>query len=414
MLVIITGCGNDADVIIGTQLPAGDGTIYGEIMPDSMHTTVCLLEAFDTIATVTAQPYRGRFVFRDLPFGIYTLIAFNADWEGSDMVYLEEAGPERVYIQLNHRYLDFDLRTISARDMRDDYTVIVDIDGNGSAVIDTIRLTPSLRHEIVRSWVDAGVLGVKIDVHELFAVDTLTARVAYRHESLGRDTLALRYPVDSLGLSEGLLREIISKVSSPGDYVTPRLLDEPDLRLYPEESVIVSFGRPMNRSATERSITIEPPVGANYFWHGDKVTIVPALPLDPDTTYRLSIGTEAMTLDSVHPPGPCAFTLIIREQNFFTSYFPLDSAEQVAPALPFSFTSAYSLEPSMLREAFSITPPVDSLVFSSPDEGVVEVSHATLLPDTTYTITIDTTLSSRKGTTSGEILVIRFRTRPAS
>jgi hypothetical protein len=68
----------------------------------------------------------------------------------------------------------------------------------------------------------------------------------------------------------------------------------------------------------------------------------------------------------------------------------------------------------MLREAFSITPPVDSLVFSSPDEGVVEVSHATLLPDTTYTITIDTTLSSRKGTTSGEILVIRFRTRPAS
>jgi hypothetical protein len=166
----------------------------------------------------------------------------------------------------------------------------------------------------------------------------------------------------------------------------------------------------MNKQSVENNITLQPHVPFTFFWSGDTLSIIPANSLQQDTTYTVTIGDETMTTDSVPFRCPFSFFVTTSSSTFFSDYWPLDSAKNINRVIPFTYKSPYTLEAAPLRDAFSIIPAVDSLEFTATQSGMVEVRHAALDPDTTYQITVNGSLMSRKGTLLGEDLIIIFST----
>jgi hypothetical protein len=256
---------------------------------------------------------------------------------------------------------------------------------------------------------------VIFDIDSLFSVDTLKVAIVIKHSGNGSlfpsDSIILTYPIDSTGLDSVLTDKLVRQTGSGvfrnnGLIHVDHSIESHNL----EEEILIDFFNPMDRQSVEKSITTQPQFAATFFWSDNILRIVPSNSLLPDTTYIITIGTKAMTMDSVFFRCPFRLTVKTSSESFFYNYWPLNSAMNIDPVLPFVFYSNYSIEPHLLRDAFSITPSVDSLTFEMTEPGIVKVYHAPLLPSTKYQIVIDSSLISLKGTLLGKDLNTSFTT----
>jgi hypothetical protein len=252
---------------------------------------------------------------------------------------------------------------------------------------------------------DRDSLRVLFPVDSLFSADQLSMTLDISIRDSGgsgwvADSICVDYPIDSAGLDSTLTRMLVCDVY-PERYG----------RANPEDSIVIEFARVMDRESVENRTSFDPDFSATWFWTDHEATIVPANALAAATDYVVTVGAGAVTRDSTVFRTAYTFGFETGDWDFFSSYWPLADAAGVPPNVPFRFSSPYSLEPVLLRQAFSIEPAVDSLGFSVGDEpGVVSVSYVDLSPGTGYVITIDSTVSSRKGMVLGERLEIPFTT----
>ena len=414
-------CNDKPDVSI--SFGNNTSVVFGRAVPETLNTQVYLLKDDDTISSTVTNKRNGSFVFKDLPFGIYTIKASCGDWFAEDIINVSES-IENTYLNmcrgrgsLEHTNITPGEKITTALLVNDSILSINIRIKNATflqpgLIIEPKRLSDGFLIDTSNSY-DTRI--VKFCIDSLFSVDTLKVTVLIKHSGNGslslKDSIILTYPIDSTGLDSVLTDKLVRQVG-------------PDVYRYnessstshwivnhnPEKEILIGFVKPMNRQSVEKSITIQPPFAATFFWSNNILSIVPSNSLLPDTTYKVTIGTPAMTMDSIF--FRCPFTISVRTLggSFFYNYRPLKNALYTDPVLPFVFFSYYSIEPQLLRDAFSITPPVDSLRFEMSETGDVRVYHATLLPSTKYEIVIDSSLTSRKGTQLGEDLSIPFTT----
>lgn len=414
-------CNDKPDVNI--SLNDNTSVVWGTAIPETLSTHVYLLKNDDTISSTITNKSNGSFVFTDLSFGIYTIKGSCGDWfaETTLSVFDSRVGTY-LHMYRGGGYLDYTNITpgekITPALLKNDSTLPLNIRIKRAVylesglIIQPKRLFGNFTIDTSKGY-DTRIVYFCID--SLFSVDTLKVTVMIKHSENGSlfltDSIILTYPIDSTGLdsvlTDKLVRQIGSDVYRSNESgSTEHWIVNHNL----EDEILIDFARPMNRQSVEKSITTQPPFAATFFWSNNILKIVPSNSLLPDTEYNITIGTKAMSKDSIF--FRCPFTLTVRTsgESFFYDYWPLNNSMNIYPVLPFVFSSNYSIEPQLLRDAFSITPSVDSLRFEMSDPGIVRVYHATLLPSTKYQIVINSSLISLKGTLLGKDLSTSFTT----
>lgn len=408
-------CAGDADVVVGRcDLTS---SISGNVRPVGPDITVHLVRGDDTVATTNADPESGGFVFSDVAYGRkYTVIAVGEEATGSSYVRTERS-LETVGVFMEPegwpiKNLDFhDGDTITSMDLAVDSVIRIRIELKPDFVLReerplAVRHPGSLTGTEPEEVSFGRILVAAFETEKLFAARrtafTIYFSKAGKSANPAADSVTLTYFIDSTALDSTLTRLLLG--SGFRDTVT---IDR-------EEAIPVVFARQMNRPSVENAVTVSPSFQPNFFWSNTTLRIQPANTLAESTVYTVTIDTSAMTRDSAMFRRPVHIRAVVQSRAFFREYWPLDGADSVSLVAPFHFDSPYSLDPELLRGAFSIRPEVDSLEFSSPEhDGRVEITHAMLLPDTNYTITVSDSLRSLLGTPLERELTITFQTDEA-
>jgi hypothetical protein len=373
---------------------------------------VALIGVFDTLALTTADK-KGAYVFRDVPSGYYEVCAWSGDW----FVAAERVHVGRHLEQVEHlrmvrggailswfRDVARDT-TIAFTDLERDGALRLEIDLRSSIVAigsgTLLSVEPAYLGDIVQSAYDAYELAIEAPADVVFQTDSLALTIGATLAGSNRmDSVRLVYAVDTVGFDS---------------LMTARMIHEWEPRngakgVDRERAIHMRFAQRMDRPSVENSISLQPAANLEFFWSDRELSVVPANSLDASTTVTLTIDTTAMTHDSVRFRVPIRLSFTTNDPDFFRDHWPLHAAENAPPEAPFFFESVYTLDSSLFVAAFSIQPEPDSLTFSPANEHRIRVHHGTLLPDTTYTITIDGSLSTRKGTLLGSDKKIVFHT----
>jgi hypothetical protein len=183
----------------------------------------------------------------------------------------------------------------------------------------------------------------------------------------------------------------------------------------PPDKITVTFKMPMNQASVEKAFSMQPSLPVNFFWtpwnsyNGIQVlTVQFAAPLQAGTNYRVSLdsGYTSKDLSLSGPPMTLSFSTL---PFTIDSYYPLNGAQSVPLDTPFTFSMNFACDSTSFKRALSLTPAVDSLKFSFYNT-FVSVRHASLLPETAYTLVLDSQLTSTRGTPAGLRKVIQFKT----
>jgi hypothetical protein len=248
-------------------------------------------------------------------------------------------------------------------------------------------------------------------------------------------------------------------------YLPPDKYSSGSQRLF----ISISFDRPMNRASVERALSIGPAVTGGYFeWFQNMkkfnyTSTASTYAWDGQTLYNESMATKAVTLDTVSRYTPSAEISTYSVAKSFTFYFPysgcytdttytirigksavdtagtpLDSElvftfKTIQSAIAFSgiemvphngddwvplISSGIQLTfPKRMSETSVETGVTINLaqnpIFLWTDYSKVNIYTGGLfVPDTTYIITIDSSIQDIEGAALGEPSVLSFRTAP--
>lgn len=401
-------CAKDPDIVVTSA--ASIATVWGYVSPAKPAVRVFFVRGHDTIATVTADTVSGSYTLRNVPYDVYAIYGSSGNAYGHDL----EAVDQPVY-SVRTMYLLPAGTMVEDLKYADGDTLHPDT-GFGDSLADfSYELSDTVSFsarpfaivpaslEGAALWHTSGrYLYVDIPTLNLFSNSqvTLTCYVtAGASSGIPRDDSAVfRYALDTTGLGRATSRMLLLGYSPSGTSV------------FREDSLTVQFARVMNRDSVEKSVSVLPAVAKTFSWNNNTLIIAPANALEPFTPYTVTIGSGAMTLDSIHFGAPYVFSFTTGDRDLFSSTWPSDSAVDIPLNVPFMFNSPYSIEPQLIQNAFSITPPVDSLNFQMDKAGLVTVTHATLIADTVYRIVIDKSCQSLKGIQLGTDLDIFFHT----
>lgn len=108
---------------------------------------------------------------------------------------------------------------------------------------------------------------------------------------------------------------VIVPVHPPGDTTRPSITDRkptPDAKDVPTDSRIeITFSEAMNRSETERALTISPKVAGKMTWEGNTLVFTPDKPLKKGQKYTITIEPYAEDLagNALNPVSSWSFTV---------------------------------------------------------------------------------------------------------
>jgi methionine-rich copper-binding protein CopC len=166
-------------------------------------------------------------------------------------------------------------------------------------------------------------------------------------------------------------------------------------------NIIVNFNGPIDTSGINTVLTIVPPVpgnistyeGANYFAY------VPLSSYRTNTLYTVTVsqGVQALGGGTLAQPYTFTFTTVPFQVVNAT---PIDGAVDVSrnPTISLEFNTP--IDTGSIRNAFSITPPVDEQFFLySPGSGFSVTPSTSLSSLTTYTIHLTTSMRTQVGDT---------------
>ena len=297
LVTVCLHCGNDSDVAI--YGPRMTSLIYGYIFGCPSQTRVYLINGTDTVASTSAKPPSNKFVFRDIPYGIYKLSAFSGEFAAeTEIDVFEPSFREILYLQykgilIKKIYPEYG-STIDAGDLCDD-SLWVTIRFNQKSTYneseDPISIQPRFLEKNISIQKTESELQAFFPTSDILKTDSLFITFRFMHVNSDgnpkRDSAVLIYNIDTTGYSRLQLLAFIEKI-------------EPEnlLQISREGSISIHFTTPMNRSSVENNISFSPPFDANFFWTDKIIKIVPSNSLEPSAAYTISIDTGAMTLDS--------------------------------------------------------------------------------------------------------------------
>ena len=187
-----------------------------------------------------------------------------------------------------------------------------------------------------------------------------------------------------------------------------------DIAVSPE----FTFSTDMLQSSVEKAFSIEPSAKANFFWSRSDfdlrmvLTVRFAEYLDYNTLYTVTFDSGMMREDSLYTPVPVTFTLTTKPMQF-RNFTPLSGRKDFPIDSPFVYTGEFNVDTADFRDAFSISPQVDSLWFFAFEDYAgyhTVVYHSLLKCSTEYKITVDSTLKDVNGGRIGTSLIYNFTT----
>jgi hypothetical protein len=201
------------------------------------------------------------------------------------------------------------------------------------------------------------------------------------------------------------------------------LVPEPVLRIrttYPENndtsvyfisSIYATFNSPVDPNSLSNNITISPYVKGSWvsnYSNLENISFYPDSSFRGNTWYEITFSTGIKDTLNNHLPYPATFrfkTIPFR----VTSTYPWDGQQYVNRSENITaFFSAY-IDTSSVRNAVTISPPVNGM-FDIYNTQFIFDPYQSLLPDTTYTVTIRSSMRSRAGDTLATPYLFSFKT----
>jgi hypothetical protein len=177
-------------------------------------------------------------------------------------------------------------------------------------------------------------------------------------------------------------------------------------------SIMLNFNSPVDTSIFS-SIQIVPPIFGQWYISYDTFSVYYSSNqlLKNGTTYTVTVGSQAHDAYGNHLQQP--FILTFRSLPFEISYTsPGNHASLVSPQQPVYIEFSAPVDTSTIRTAFSIRPTVAGQLNIYPT-AYFEFDHLTEYTlDTTYTVTIDTSLRSSEETKLATPYTFSFRVAP--
>ncbi len=400
--------------------------ITGYISPKGVTATVYILDAIIIDSAVTDSA-TGYFQFVNVPYGSYLLkvvaqgygiitepLYVNASYVNMHTLRLKDY-PSQI-----HSITPENNSIVKAGNVSffTDTTAVIRITFKERmdtvSVKDAFSVTPAISWRIAKTEFSEPYhsMYIAMPIIDFFTYPEITitleqsAKTVYG-EHLDFD-LALKYYPDTASLSEVITYTyIISTVPYNSQTDVNAATD-----------IKIRFRTPMNRVSVEQAFSLSPTATPNFFWsiytNYEELTVKFAIPLRNNTVYTVTLDTGMTTFDSTVIPGSLSFSFTTRSMQFI-DYSPLDGEPSFPATDPFRYTLNFLVDPADFLNAFSIAPPVDSLSLSitlSPTSGYYDVTvyHSLLKLDTTYTVTIDSTLKAIGGAALGTIFTQTFTT----
>jgi Bacterial Ig-like domain len=144
-----------------------------------------------------------------------------------------------------------------------------------------------------------------------------------------------------------------------------------------DATVSVTFDRLMDTQRTAAAVTLLPSTPFQALWNGPTLTLTPAQPLLPDTSYRLVVGTGAADADGNNLAASSSITFqTIQVGLGIQEVLPADGSAGVPLDTPIGLVLAGPVDPSSVAGSLSITPSVGGSisVVTRPDDPAATVS----------------------------------------
>ncbi len=178
---------------------------------------------------------------------------------------------------------------------------------------------------------------------------------------------------------------------------------------------MIDFKTTMDEKSVEKALSIMPDEPMNFFWSTSaslhKLRVVFPNALSPNTKYTITIDTTAYRSDSQRVPAPLqiSFTTTAFRVDY---YYPPDRGEKIPVDRSLEYQFNIPVDSVSFLEAFSITPSMDSIGITFVSGGrTVIVNHTPFVPLQTYSVIIDTNLSTLKGNCLSKPIRHSFTTR---
>ncbi len=198
-------------------------------------------------------------------------------------------------------------------------------------------------------------------------------------------------------------------VPSFGVYIVYPLNGSTNVNLL--SSIGAWFNGVIDTSSVRRALSITPTLpGTLQMYYDDEFYFLSTNGFDPETHYTVTISTGMKSIDGIPIKSPYQFSFM--SAPFRGEYtFPNDGQTSVPLTYNINVYFNGRIDTATIRQAFSINPPVSGMFeFYDPTSSFIFNPAADFLRNTTYTVTISTTLKTRGGFNLKEPYVFRFRT----
>jgi len=201
------------------------------------------------------------------------------------------------------------------------------------------------------------------------------------------------------------------------------LVPEPVLRIrttYPENndtsvysisSVYITFNSPVDPNSLSNNITISPYVKGSWvsnYSNLENISFYPDSGFRGNTLYEITFSTGIKDTLNNHLPYPA--TIRFKAIPFkVTSTYPWDGQQYVNRLENITATLSAYIDTSSVRSAFNISPPVNGM-FTYYNTQFTFDPYQSLLPDTTYNVTIRSSIRSMAGDTLATPYIFSFKT----
>jgi uncharacterized protein YkwD len=185
--------------------------------------------------------------------------------------------------------------------------------------------------------------------------------------------------------------------------------DRADGKVTPNVPFSLDFDRPVTIASLERAFTIDPPVEGSFEVGTDieagsdreHVRFIPATPLQPGTTYTLTLAGDVVDADgaSLGPVAPLTVTTV--DAPGVVRFRPVVGTSEVAPDAAVSVRFTQPMERSSTARAFAVsvdgTPVKGKVRWAEKDTVLVFDPVAALPAGATVAVTVSEKARSRDG-----------------
>jgi hypothetical protein len=397
-------CGEDPNIVF----PPNEykGMIEGYVEPMGVKAKVYLYE--DSLLDSTTNGLNnGHFFFSNVPYGTYKL-KFVADsfttisqifhlsdnFSSSGIISLEKRPSQILIIDPEENSTISYLTNSCFSDTMFNLFIRFDKSIPISRLYNEIKVTPDLPFNIIyNSNYDDSIIRLCISSTLFFKQKVLSFTI---HGEIQSDPQFQTYFDHQFNLfpDTSQLKEAVRRQFFTAPY--PSALNN---TLKSNNSVSFTFRNVMDHQSVEKSIHLEPESSCDFIWtktsFGEELGIMLSNPVKANSTLAVTFDTTMMTKDSIHPELPLFFTfktvplyLVSAEPNYFN--------RDVNQSFKYIFN--LPVDSASFCNTFSLTPKVDSInVIFSNNYKNIEITHKPLINNTTYTISIDTSVTALNG-----------------